>query len=353
MLDKLKQNYKYPNYMDSEVLNEIYYILQNIESDLESEYDALKESVIEIIGKIVESNGKKELYRYLTQLSIVEYKTREFKFSRRDHVIHALLTFITGIYINEFFMIQHSSHVDSFRWKLTSLFHDIGYASSISNELAYQQTKTMYEVINKLTNRHLSKEIVDYYDVYSHLNQDKNAFNIIYDRLKAWDLDVEVIDNYVKNEEKLDHGIMSSLILLYTIDQVYQAHNPERKYGNFYVEVRIAEENFYLNCSQDIFDGDIIDACAAIFVHNLPEKCFESKKINLTKAKLAYLLKLSDELQDWNRTVFQNNYSNPSEQYDLNVIDNRLLVRIMEDFSTKINKYLAPQDLIVVDNSLT
>lgn len=65
-------------------------MLPYIESDSnEKTYKELKESIIRIIGEIVRFNGKKELYKYLYQLSIVEYKTRDFEYSKRDHVVHS------------------------------------------------------------------------------------------------------------------------------------------------------------------------------------------------------------------------------------------------------------------------
>ena len=351
MLNALMETNNYYQYMDYKVFKSIYDLLPNIEQYSIENYEELKKSIIELIGEIVRSNGKKELYKYISQLSNVEYKTREFGFSKRDHVIHALLTFITGAYINEFFMCKHDSYVDSFQWNLASLFHDIGYASSISNELAYQQMQNMYGVINKLIESNLNKEIVDYYDIYSQLNRGKNAFTIIYDRLRKWKLDVEAIDKYVKGGKKIDHGVMSSLILLYTLDQVYQKYNPERKNGDCNVFVKIEQDTIFLNCSQDVFDEDITNVCAAIFIHNLDEKCFENKKIEMKNAKLAYLLKLSDELQDWNRTVFENHASNPSELFDITIRNSKLLIRTTEDFCTKINKFLDSQDLIVNENN--
>lgn len=141
--------------------------------------------------------------------------------------------------------------------------------------------------------------------------------------------------------------------LIYTLDHIYQKHNPERKNGEFNVFVKIDQKSFFLNCSQDVFDNDITDICAAIFVHNLDKKCFSGKKIdiNVKEAKLAFLLKLSDELQDWNRTVFKNNLSNSSELYDINVIDKMLRVKTTGDFGAKISNFLDSHGSIVNDNS--
>ena len=260
------------------------------------------------------------------------------------------MVFITGIYINEFFMSKHDSKVNEFQWKLSSLFHDIGYANSMIYELMYHQKQTMNEIINNLTGSNLNENIFDYCSFLLSLNQDKNSFDIIYDRLLSWDLDVETIDKHIRSEKEIDHGVMSSLMLLFTLDQIYQRYNPKRKKGDFFANVQIQGDKFRLNCSQDIFENDITDVCAAIFVHNLPEKCFLNKKIkmNIKNSKLAYLLKLTDELQDWSRISYDSNSYNSSTQYDIDVNDHKLLITTTEKIISKINKTLEPQELIVL-----
>jgi hypothetical protein len=79
------------------------------------------------------------------------------------------------------------------------------------------------------------------------------------------------------------------------------------------------------------FDNEIVAACAAIFVHDLPERCFSHRRIKRDHAPLAFLLRLSDCLQDWDRPSQEEPNGARSSQFDISVSNNRLLFSVADE----------------------
>ena len=78
--------------------------LTNNEGDIDREnFLRLQEKSIEIIRKILDYHGKKEIVKFLAVLASIEPGIQELQPWQRDHVVHALNSFILGIYINEKF----------------------------------------------------------------------------------------------------------------------------------------------------------------------------------------------------------------------------------------------------------
>ena len=96
------------------------------------EFQERQRLAIKIIEDIITTHGKKNLLRCVTELARVEYNIRELQPWVRDHVVHALLSFILGININEKFL---NSSVDYFQWKLAGLLHDVGYPVQIAKDI--------------------------------------------------------------------------------------------------------------------------------------------------------------------------------------------------------------------------
>jgi hypothetical protein len=95
--------------------------------------------------------------------------------------------------------------------------------------------------------------------------------------------------NILLNNLKLkkDHGIVSSLLLIHSL--LTQEN------------IRDFEQWFH-----DTFIDDIIPACHAISIHNLK---IDYEKISLQKSPFAFLLILCDSVQDWERSVSQQDSS--------------------------------------------
>jgi hypothetical protein len=122
---------------------------------------------------------------------------------------------------------------------------------------------------------------------------------------------------------RICHGIISALSVLYVIDLMYHKYNPRRTYSDIY-------EPHNINWNQTYFENDIVSACAAIFVHNLPSRCFQTALLDRTIAPLPYLLRLSDCMQDWDRPSANNPNGFQEREYSIDMI-NRTLVLSVND----------------------
>ena len=109
---------------------------------------------------------------------------------------------------------------------------------------------------------------------------------------------------------------------------LYQKHNPLRGY----------DYKKHNGWSQSYFENDVVSACSAIFIHNLPDHCFNNKKIDPAKAPVAYLLKLSDCLQDWERPSKDNRTGFLANSYDLKIEKDRIIFTAPKERVAKIRK---------------
>lgn len=278
---------------------------------------------IHIIEGIMTAHGKKELLRHVAELARVEHGIRELEPWVRDHVVHALLSFILGIYINEKFLRPKlTDPVNDFQWKLAGLLHDVGYPAQVAKDIL----KPFSTKINEIK-RDLGVAAPDIFFKVVPMGLDRltngiNAFDLIQDRLDGWELQIDARDEYNRMIHSGDicHGIVSSLAVLYVIDLMYQKYNPKRKYK----DIRAVNRNISWN--QTYFERDVVSACSAIYVHNLPTRCFTSAKIDRTKAPIAFLLKLSDCLQDWERPSLSDPNGLPATQFNIEVDNSGQLV---------------------------
>ena len=126
--------------------------------------------------------------------------------------------------------------------------------------------------------------------------------------------------------------MISALTVLYLIDLMYQKNNSKREYNKS-------------DWDQKYFETDVVSACSAIFLHNLGDNAF--KNIDKTKASLAYLLKLCDELQNWDRM----REGDSPENYDIQVQENKLIFKVSDqDRKDKIEdkiKCLNDKDILI------
>lgn len=315
--EKLHPNWDY---------NEYYYDCPHklIVDFLMHEHDFLKRQKMAItaIDNIMKAHNKQQLLHHVTELARIEHGTMELEPWVRDHVVHALLSYLLGIYINEHFIINIiGNKVDSFQWKLAGLFHDIGYPAQIAKDIL----KSYTDKINKI-----KKEIgVESQEIYfsvvpvglENLQNNVNSFDLFQKNLDEWGLKInasDVYESYIKNG-KICHGMISALCVLYIIDLLYQKNNPNR-------------DNLQASgWSQKYFDIDVVPACTAIFIHNLPSQHFRNSKISLEISPIAYLLKLSDCLQDWERPTHNNKHGFSASLYNIDVKNNKLYFSVPEE----------------------
>lgn len=273
-----------------------------------------------IIEDIMKTHGKEKLLEYVVELARVELGIRELKPSARDHVVHALLSFILGIYINEKFL-RLVIPVNDFQWKLAGLFHDIGYPTQIAKGILVQFTEKINKIKKeiKVPSKDITFKIIP--EGLENLTDDLNSFDLIQKRLNEWDLKIDVIEEYnlMIDSGNICHGMISSLALLHVVDLLYTKHNPDRKYLYDY------ETNNDINWSQECFDSDVISACSAIYIHNLPKRCFDKAKIDRSKAPVAFLLRLADCLQDWERPSKDNETGFLATQFEVTINKDQLI----------------------------
>ncbi|BCG45664.1 hypothetical protein GEOBRER4_n0427 [Citrifermentans bremense] len=281
---------------------------------------------ISILDGTMTYHGKQELLHYVVELARVEHGIRELEPWVRDHVAHALLSFLLGIYINERFMKERGLDVDTFQWKLAGLFHDVAYPAQVARDIL----KPFTGQINKIKET-LRVEAPDVFFKLvpvglDGLRNDRNSLDLIQQRLDQWGLRVDAAREYndMLESGQMCHGIMSSLSVLYVIDLMYQKYNPQREHRDIFAPVGI-------NWNQAFFENDVVSACSAIFVHNLPARCFKDAPIDKDRAPLAFLLKLSDCLQDWGRPSAENPRGLPTRGYKIKVTDGRLVFTVADE----------------------
>jgi hypothetical protein len=293
----------------------------------------------EIIYQMMIEHGKAELLRYVANLAQIEYNAKRLQPYARDHVVHALLSFLLGVYLNEKLLKQKNfGSANSFELKLAGLFHDIGYPVQIANNAILEPFKRgIIEIRRKLNS---AAPIINFRIVPEGLERLSNCFNaldLIQDRLESWDLAIDAHKEYNKmiTSGNICHGIISSLAVMNVVDLLYQKKNPERKHK----DIHVGSANF----NQKYFEEDVVSACTAIYIHNLPSDAFHGTKIDRTKAPLAFLLKLSDSLQEWERPSLINKTGFPSSKFQIGIEYNKLVFRadIPEDSKTKIRDDLS------------
>jgi hypothetical protein len=285
-------------------------------------FDERQKEAIKIIEGIMTVHGKKELLSCVAELARIEHGIRELEPWARDHVVHALLSFLLGIYIqNKFFALKGIS-VNEFQWKLAGLFHDVGYPVQIAKDAMLSR---FAQKINDIKDSiGVSTPDIHFKIVpvgLEKLKNDINSFELIQAKINEWGLQINPMKEYKRMTDSgnICHGMISALAVLYLIDLMYQKNNPKRERRDIY--------KHNINFNQVHFETDVVSACAAIFIHNLPDKCFKNAKIDCSKAPLAFLLKLSDCLQEWDRPSLNNTNGYPSSKFDMHVKDGKLVFR--------------------------
>ena len=317
---------------------------KGIENFITKANDRIKtDEAVDLIKNIMSEHGKKEFGKHLVDLAQVEFGIREFKPRHRDHVLHSMFTFILGIVINEKLLRHPDVRVDPFEWKLASLFHDIGYPIQIANSLL----KTFAEKTNEIGktfkshSKYLDFKIVP--EEFEKLSNCEDSFNLIQECIDKWGIQIDVKKEYdcMIDSGNIDHGIISSLAILNMVDLMYQEYNPKR----IHKTIEINGFNFNQKC----FDKHVVSACSAIYIHNLPLKCFKNT-ISRNDAPVAFLLRLSDCLQEWDRPSGANRNGSSSDNFNIefNESDSNLYINLSNgvnnDQITKIKNEISCLD---------
>lgn len=309
-----------------------------------SNFSGRQRAAVGLVHSILEAHGKQDLFSYLAELAKVESGIRQLEPWVRDHVVHALLSFILGIYINERIVrVRTGAQISPLQWKLAGMLHDIGYPPQIAQDVVAPLTAK----INSLRRAFGARIEIRFQMMpvgLERLSHRVNGLDLIQLQLDKWRLTINAHAQYRKmvRSGHICHGIISSLAVLNVIDAMYDKYNPQRLYEHVY------SDGSHINWNQEYFDSDIVPACSAIFVHNLDHKAFADSKISMERAPLAYLLKLSDCLQEWERPKRGNPMGYSATRFDLSVIDAHL------SFTAKIpddrKKDIRTEVLLCLDN---
>jgi hypothetical protein len=235
---------------------------------------------VEIIRSILNVHGKTKIVKFLGQLASLEPQIQTLQPWVRDHVVHAINTFLIGVFILEKvnFPLFRGVRLDyPFMWKLCGLTHDLGYPIEIARNLQNQFVDKMNYILGNIKSP--SPKVIQ---GPSPTNLDKlcehiDSNTLIQERLTDWALGIEIEDYY---------------------DWLQLKNNIVRENHNF---------------NQKNFSLDIVSASSALFIHNINLNYYGfSNKISFELAPLAFLLFLCDTFQEWdryskNRLIFSGN----------------------------------------------
>nr|WP_320012725.1 hypothetical protein [uncultured Desulfobulbus sp.] len=346
-----------------------------------------------IIKKIWDGYGCFGPYELLDYLFTLETKG-VFYSEYRDHVSHQLYVFLLGLYfygnnriIKNKLLDEINNEIsdkeDAFlrRWFVASVYHDVGYIfendildlSKSDNDDKYEDVKNnIIKFIEELTSFPIAK-INNFFgidplprEMYEQIRnnneykfdnkpikdddslKDSCLFKYINDYAVKSGMELSsssedfVISRYYKfchandpvNRKRfLDHGITSSIILLWIwfgyVDQIKYFYEKIRD-DDYCVPIKkklveISNKNW---CILDRINDDIIAASSAISLHNINMKIWDDEKLiyKLSKKKIGYskfkinlnrnedkegtpmafLLAICDNLQMWDRPKFRN-----------------------------------------------
>jgi len=252
-----------------------------------------------LIKQILNIHGKEDIVEFLGRLASIEPRIQELQPYVRDHVVHAINTFLVGVYILE--KVNFPTFIGArfgfpFMWKICGPTHDLGYPIEIAHNLEMPYIDEMNRILDKINSPSPKLKTETYPRDLEKLCDDWDANKIIQKRVTDWALGIDIEDYYdwLRKENKKDHGVISALSQLKVIEAMYCKMNPKRE------NVDIIKNN--LNFNQVNFDLDIVSASAALFVHNIALDYYGfTNKINFELSPLAFLLFLCDTFQEWDR----------------------------------------------------
>ena len=336
-------------------------ILQEIESTLKNEYSVnlppdvwqvfecplvlhddkqfkdRQAKAIQVIDSILKYHGKGDIVPFLAELARIEPRIQELQPCVRDHVVHAVNTFLLGVYILRdinFPQGGRTRYGSSFMWKLTGPTHDLGYPIEIARNIQKPFWDKLNDILGSLNVPSPRVAQDAYPENLEALCNNVNGHTLVQDRLNEWALGIDVFQYYawLKQENRTDHGVIGALAQLKVWDAVYQKNNPNRRREDILVGgLNFNEENFAL---------DIVLASAALFVHNIDRSYSGFKsKINFRIAPLAFLLFLCDTFQEWDRYSKHGEVLS-GEEFDIDCCGNSICLVVPEQLEVKISDTL-------------
>ncbi len=252
---------------------------------------------------------------------------------QRDHFVHAVNVFLTGLaiwaenpHLREAFdqaipepgyKFAYQTRWEEFfyRWGIASLFHDVGYPVEIVGHqinrfismvadadgddvhvharIHYENFSELNHIREVMRKRRFIKAFYDAYDSCSYIDL-LTPLDLMAHRIhKTFGTNLaqtkKALNGFVDKMAEtgfIDHGYYSALIIL-------------KWYGY------VIQESGYL---PEYFFWPVVDSATAILLHNwyrngLTKKPFNLGPMHASDNPIAWLLILCDELQEWNRTA--------------------------------------------------
>jgi len=290
----------------------------------QTEINSKRRIAISIMEHIMKKHSKGDIVGLVEQVSKIEKKIQLLDSSHRDHVVHSVLTFILGNYIRKnFFESEGIDKISDFQWRLACIFHDIGYSLCLAGDMLIKQVTELNHIVKFPKEQRQPINVKIIIEGLDSLTKNTNSIDCIQGCIDSWEIKVNARNIYkmIKDGRKRYHGAIGSLLLLYSIDSLYDKNNPDHVNDNHYVK--------NMDWSYRNMKSDIVPACTAIFLHDLPAKEFKCGKIDIHKAPLAYLLRLADCLQEWDRPSIKNPNGYNSCCFDIDSKDEKLIFSII------------------------
>jgi len=258
----------------------------------ETGFENRRERAMSISKKALQRHGKeKSLHPFLSRLATIETGVQQYHPMLRDHITHSVYVFLLGLL---FISKLDSFRIDALSWKIASLLHDIGLPLQLFSFSMKKYLNLVHKEKLKVSNQRLLIPIC-YSTSIRGLEglrfNEVDAFASIGSRLQVWgfDLDLKNIHQQNQNQGRINHGILSALIVTNIIDNLYMEKNPLRQ---------MTKTENGIDWGRRCFDTQILDAVSAIAMHDLLENV---QGISLENSPITYLLVLCDNLQEWDR----------------------------------------------------
>ncbi|MEJ2111338.1 MAG: hypothetical protein P8Z37_15780 [Acidobacteriota bacterium] len=266
-----------------------------------------------LMNKIVEHAGKKKILRFLSGLAGMEPQIQALQPWNRDHVVHPIHTFFTGVYILnriEFPPNHKTLYSPVLMWRFIAPIHDLGYPIEMAGSIQREFIGIMNGILSEIKPGSARLRQGLWPDNLDTLYHGKSAIDLIQNQLNEWSLEIDVKDyfNWLQKHNKVDHGIIGALAQLKVMDALGRerdAIGPEE-----------SSEKRTLPYGRDGSGLDMVSAAASIFIHNIDLNYPHfNHKVNFHIAPMAFLLFLCDTFQEWDRyadrrMVFQGNEFN-------------------------------------------
>jgi len=239
----------------------------------------------------------------LWDLLAADYAGAYIRDRHRDHLVHSVLVFLLGIAVDEEFG-QHAAgaRIRKLEWKLASLFHDLAYPLQLASEMCSGFSDRVANLPlpngNRLPGGATPGLFLLPHGAYTRLAHHHSALTFLRDRIHAWGINLDPEASYAAclREGRIDHGLFSSLTLLHIIDRMYEHINARRVHRECFAQYAALLSDF----NEDFFDRDVLSACAAILLHTA-RLDGQTGLVAMPESRLAYLLRLCDTLQEWDR----------------------------------------------------